>query len=82
MYTAIHNQNNPDQRIDKMGVVWCNKSFKGVNPPRSTLKPKEYQYRPDLIKPVYTIFQEVYDGFELGKPKVKEPIPRVFSLEA
>tara|TARA_R110002051_G_scaffold323084_1_gene415598 strand:- start:999 stop:1796 length:798 start_codon:yes stop_codon:yes gene_type:complete len=81
MYTAIHNQNNPKKQIDKMGILWAKKDFRGVNPPKSVLTPIEYQYRPDLIKPVYTIFQEVYDGFELGKPKVKEPVPKVFSLE-
>jgi len=82
MYTIIHNQNNPKKKIDKMGILWAKKDFRGVNPPKSVLTPIEYDYRPDLIKPVYTIFQEVYDGFELGKPKVKEPAPRSFSLEA
>tara|TARA_R100001463_G_scaffold28418_1_gene65117 strand:+ start:763 stop:1560 length:798 start_codon:yes stop_codon:yes gene_type:complete len=81
MYTAIHNHNNPDKKIDRMGIVHCNKSFKGVNPPKSTMNPIEYKYRPDLIKSVYTIFQEVYDGFELGKPKTKEPAPKVFNIE-
>ena len=82
MYTAIHNQNNPNKKIDRIGIVHCNKTFRGVNPPRSTQNPIEYDYRPDLIKPVYTIFQQVYDGYELGKPKLKESAPKVFSLEA
>ena len=34
-----------------------------------------------LVKPIYTIFQEVYDGFQLGEPKLKDPAPRVFSLD-
>ena len=82
MYRMLWDAMHPDQPIDRMGVIWAKKDFVAATPPRSVLEPIEYQYRPDLIKPVYTIFQEVYDGFELGKPKVKEPIPRVFSLEA
>jgi len=81
MYTAIHNQNNPDRKIDRMGILWAKKDFKKTNPPLAVLTPKEYKYRPDLIKPVYTLFQELYNGFELGKPKVKESTPKVFSLQ-
>ena len=81
MYRMLWDVMHPDEPIDRMGIIWAKKDFQAVNPPKSVSAPIEYDYRPDLVKPIYTIFQEVYDGFQLGEPKVKKPTPRIFSLE-
>ena len=81
MYRMLWDAMNPQLPIDRMGVIWAKKDFQASSPPRSVSAPIEYNYRPELVKPIYTIFQEVYDGFKLGEPKLKAPAPRIFSLE-
>ena len=81
MYKMLWDSANPDFPIDRMGVVWCKKDFALANPPKSVLRPIEYPYSPELVYNVYSIFQECYDGFSLGQPRLKEPTPKVFSLE-
>jgi hypothetical protein len=81
MYRMLWDSMHPDRPIDKMGIIWAKKDFMASTPPRSVSEVIEYDYRPELVKPIYTIFQEVYDGFELGKPKLKKPAPRIFSLD-
>ena len=33
-----------------------------------------------MVKNIYEIFQECYDGFQVGEPRLKPTPPRVFSL--
>ena len=82
MYRLLHDAMFPDKPIDRMGVIWCKKDFLNANPPKSVLEPIEYEYKPELIHHLYTIFREVYDGYALGyKPKTRAKAPKVFSLE-
>tara|TARA_Y100001973_G_scaffold105267_1_gene177790 strand:+ start:4433 stop:5254 length:822 start_codon:yes stop_codon:yes gene_type:complete len=80
MYTMLYNINNPKSPIERMGIIWAKKDYISPKPPKSVVAPIEYEFRPELVKAVYTIFQEVYQGFTLGEPKLKEPTPKVFSL--
>ena len=41
----------------------------------------EYDFDANLVRDIYAIFNRIYDGFDLGKPKVKKPLPTTFSLE-
>jgi len=80
MYRMLWDAMHPDKPIDRMGIIWCKKDFQASTPPKSVSQLIECDYRPELVKPIYTIFQEIYDGFSLGAPKLKAPAPRVFSL--
>jgi|21_taG_2_1085346.scaffolds.fasta_scaffold04578_7 hypothetical protein len=80
MYKMLWDDMHPDKPIDRMGVVWCKKDFLSATPPRSVLEPIEYEYQPEMVKSIYGIFQQNYDGFTLGQPRLKAKPPRVFSL--
>ena len=80
MYKMLYDEMNPDSPIDRMGVVWANKHFLGATPPKSVLETIEYNYNPELVGHTYAIFQQVYDGFKLGQPKLKKQPPKTFSL--
>jgi len=63
-----------------MGIIWAKKDWKGDTPPKSVLEPIEYEFDANLVRDIYAIFKRTYDGFELGKPKVRKPLPKTFSL--
>jgi len=67
--------------VDRMGIIWAKKDWKGDTPPKSVLEPIEYEFDANLVRDIYAIFKRTYDGFELGKPKVRKPLPKTFSLE-
>ena len=80
IYKMLWDAMHPDKPIVRMGILWCKKDFAGSMPPKSVLEPIEYSYDPKLVSHVYAIFQECYDGFKLGNPKLKPEPPKVFSL--
>tara|TARA_B100000315_G_C14570757_1_gene585348 strand:+ start:1387 stop:2217 length:831 start_codon:yes stop_codon:yes gene_type:complete len=69
-------------KIDKLGIIHCNKMFKRAEPPKSVLEPIVYEYRPDLVHAAYTIFAAKFKGYEgIGNtPKIRPKTPTVFSL--
>ena len=81
MYSMLWNDMNPEKPVDRMGIIWGKKDWKGSEPPKSVLEPFEYEFDANLVRDIYAIFKRTYDGFELGKPKVRKPIPKTFSLE-
>ena len=80
-YSMLYNEMHPDNPVDRMGIIWAKKDWKGSEPPKSVLEPFEYEFDANLVRDIYAIFKRTYDGFELGKPKVRKPIPKTFSLE-
>ena len=81
MYKMLWDAMNPNEMIDRIGVIWAKKDFIAANPPKSVVAPIEYEYCPEMVHHVYSIFQQCYDGFALGRPRVREKAPKVFSLE-
>jgi hypothetical protein len=81
MYSQLWNDMHPDNPVDRMGIIWAKKDWRGDNPPKSVLEPFEYEYDANLVRDIYAIFKRTYDGFDLGKPKVRKLIPKTFSLE-
>ena len=81
MYKLLYDRANPDSPIDRIGIIWAKKDFAGALPPKSVLKPIEYKFGPDMVHHVYAIFSQCYDGFTLGKPRLRDKAPRVFSLD-
>ena len=81
MYKNLWDTMRPDEPIDKIGVIWCKKDFVSTTPPKSVLSPVEYKYQPEMVQHVYSIFSQCYDGFSLGKPRIKEKAPKTFSLD-
>jgi len=81
MYSMLWNDMHPDNPVDRMGIIWAKKDWKGDTPPKSVLEPIEYEFDANLVRDIYAIFKRTYDGFELGKPKVRKPLPKTFSLE-
>mgnify|MGYP003132037561 FL=1 len=80
MYAMLWNDMNPDEPVERMGVIHAKKDW-GAKPPKSVLDPIEYEFDANLVRDIYAIFKRTYKGFDLGKPKVKEPLPKTFSLE-
>jgi hypothetical protein len=76
LYDATH-----DEPIDRIGVIWAKKDFVAATPPRSVLAPIEYEFQPEMVHHAHAIFSRCYDGFQLGKPRIKDKAPRVFSLD-
>ena len=79
-YKLLWDAKHPELPIDRLGVIHCNKTFTRDTPPKSVEEPIEYKFTPDLLFHAFSIFSEVYDGFELGQPKRKAKVPKVFSL--
>ena len=80
MYAMLWNNMNPKNPVERIGIAHAKKDW-GAKPPKSVLEPIEYEFDANLVRDIYAIFKRVYKGFELGKPKVKDPIPKTFSLE-
>ncbi len=80
MYAMLWNDMNPKTPVDRIGILWAKKDW-NAKPPKSVQEPFEYQFDANLVRDIYAVFKRVYKGFVLGKPKIKEPIPKTFSLE-
>ena len=80
MYSMLWNDMHPDNPVERMGILHAKKDW-GKAPPKSVLEPIEYEFDATLVRDAYAMFKRIYKGFELGKPKIKEPIPKTFSLE-
>ena len=81
MYKMLYDASNPESPIDRMGIIWAKKDFINPTPPKSVLAPIEYAYQPEMVHHAYAIFSQCYDGFSLGKPKIRDKAPRIFSLD-
>ena len=80
MYKMLWDANN-ERKIDRIGIIWTKKDYKSSTPPRSVLKTYEYKYDEELVRDTYKMFMRFYDGFQLGKPKTRKPLPNKFKLE-
>lgn len=70
-----------DRPIDRMGIIWAKKDW-GKQPTKSVREIHEYDFDWGFVKDTHTMFLRFYEGFELGKPKIRNTLPNTFKLEA
>ena len=79
MYKMLWDEMNPNQKIERLGVIRCNKTFSGATPSPRTELLHEVYFNPEAVKSLIFQFNTFYEGYgKEGLPKQKPQLQTQF----
>ena len=79
MYKLLWDEMNPDNKIDRLGVIRCNKTFSGEKPSPRTELLYEVYFNPEAVGHLVFQFNMFYEQYDKeGKPKRKPKLQTQF----
>tara|TARA_Y100000592_G_scaffold92648_1_gene154662 strand:- start:1282 stop:2046 length:765 start_codon:yes stop_codon:yes gene_type:complete len=79
MYKMLWDENHPEQKIDRLGIIRCIKNFNGSAPSPRTELLYEMDYNPDAVGHLVFQFNMFYEQYDKeGKPKRKPRLETQF----